>query len=555
MTNENEINQPTPNDWKREPSKRKWNSVIAEIKTSQNEYQEYMKLWKPEIPSYLNEHEFYCGIDVHKNNWRAAIYGLDRIHFSDPILGPVCMFTTDIDGREALIEMLTYFKVKRILMEVSGVYVNPIYDLLTAELPDDLMADIYVMNPRLIPKDLSQIRKTDKTDAMKLSRLASRKENLSRCYIAPREERAMRALCRYQKKLTQEKNRYENRLKGNLASIGCVFEFSFKSAYTIDFFEKWFNSDAESLIDFLEELEICGENKLIDFMGGKDELLSHWRFLRLSGLEKMVNLLYLGRIKSNYAELDLLEQRISDSLRYHEHYGDLYDRIQDIPGIGAINGAIIAVESGTFSRFRSNRQYQAYCGLAPKVFQTGNTLRMGTSYKMCNKRLKFAFKQAAMWIVNSIIRFPSNVDQTRSPLFLYAKRLSEKEPKYLKRVHKVASKISRIVYSMAKFGSIYAIANHSPSSGVQIENDIEVKMKFKRLEKELKALKGKTLKIIQSRYNKMPETMVDAYKRIDELSDSLSSEVKRVERRMLIEIELNRLNEKILRNTNGGDES
>lgn len=70
-------------------------------------------------------------------------------------------------------------------------------------------------------------------------------------------------------------------------------------------------------------------------------------------------------------------------------------RLQRIPGIAQVFGPMIIAEIGDISRFLSQRQFVAYCGLAPTVHQSGDKTHRGALRRDCNHWLRFAFIEAA----------------------------------------------------------------------------------------------------------------------------------------------------------------
>jgi transposase len=539
------------NDWFKAPAKEKWKAVIAELKTSNREFVEYIKVWEPGRTNYLEEHEFYCGIDTHKNSWRAAIFGLDKQHHTDPILGPVTDFEVNTTGRKALLEMLEYFGVTRVLMEVSGVYTFPLYDLLreSGKVSEE---NIYVMNPRQIPRDPNMIRKTDTTDAMRLSRIASHPDLLTRVSIETKEHRAIRAMVRFLKKKSQEKNRYENRLKGFMSSLGFVVEYSLKNQYVHQFLNAWCDSTRTMLADFTDQLKIHGDDALITLMGGYQLLHDEFGFVRLEPTDKRLLGLYLSEVITCQTELESLSRAVFKLLSTHPVYHDLYQKILDIPGVGEISAAIIVTESNPLNRFPSVRKYQAYCGLAPKLFQSGETVRTGSSYKMSNRRLFFAFKQAGMAVVNHVKGCEEANLDLGVPLYRYAKRLNDSGLKYLKMVHKVASKICKIVYSIANNGHPYS-DNYTTAQPAAVEiRDKQLSRQLKRLKKEVAYLNRRGRRALESRFAMIPNSMQEHLERVETLSDLMLSEIRQIELKAQFKEQIEDLTRRLSRNAGKG---
>lgn len=539
------------NEWNVKADKARWKAVSAEFSASKTNVLQYLKWWEPTLTDYLQCHEFYCGIDVHKHSWRAAIFGLDSDHFTVPLLGPVCEFEVTARGRTALLEMLNYFHVKRVLMEVSGVYTYPLYDLLTDQ-PRIPHLEVYVMNPRQIPRDLNMIRKTDKTDAMRLARLASRSELLTSCYIENKEHRSVRGLMRFIKKKIEEKNRYENRLKGFLSGLGVVAEFSFNSQTSVDFLKAWIDSGKNRLADVIDEMRCRGQEPLIKGMGGYELLHDDLGFITLNETDRTLFGDFLSEVVLAHSQLDSLKSTTLHLMYTHPVYGDLYKRLLEVPGIGELNATLICTESGSFGRFSSMRKYQAYCGLAPTILQSGETVKHGRSYKMSNRRLFFVFKQSAMVIVNLVKRVSASKLDLKVPLYAYAKRLVDTNMVYLKAVHKVASKLNRIVFSMAISGNAYSDV-YEPKNPTSVDvRDEQLLRRLNRMKKEMAYLKGRTRRTLEKRYAVLPSSMKDQLRLLEQYSNQVVSTIKRLETQALFEASIDALSVKLGLKSQGG---
>ena len=98
------------------------------------------------------------------------------------------------------------------------------------------------------------------------------------------------------------------------------------------------------------------------------------------------------------AVLDVLEEQVA-SLEHQirEHIGnhpDLKrrrDLLQSIPGVGEVSAATLLAELGDMAQFRSARQVAAFVGLAPRLHESGTSVRARSSLcKMGRPRLRRA---------------------------------------------------------------------------------------------------------------------------------------------------------------------
>lgn len=58
-----------------------------------------------------------------------------------------------------------------------------------------------------------------------------------------------------------------------------------------------------------------------------------------------------------------------------EHYGRSFQALQRIPGIGRKSAILLIAVTGDFARFDSSRQLISYLGLAPRVYESGSSVR------------------------------------------------------------------------------------------------------------------------------------------------------------------------------------
>lgn len=73
------------------------------------------------------------------------------------------------------------------------------------------------------------------------------------------------------------------------------------------------------------------------------------------------------------------------------------ERLQSIPGVGKLLGAVIAAELDGAERFRTNQKLWGYCGLAPSTRSSDRHTWHGPLLGHCNKWLRWAFVEAA-WV-------------------------------------------------------------------------------------------------------------------------------------------------------------
>lgn len=120
--------------------------------------------------------------------------------------------------------------------------------------------------------------------------------------------------------------------------------------------------------------------------------------------------------------------------------------IQTLPGFAERLSAIVATETGDFSRFPTATQFKAYVGIDPKVIQSGGSLRTGRITKRGNVHLRTAFYLAAQ------------VARCHDPELkaFYQKKKSEGKPTRVA-IIAVARKLCERVFAVVKKGTPYEI--------------------------------------------------------------------------------------------------
>lgn len=82
-----------------------------------------------------------------------------------------------------------------------------------------------------------------------------------------------------------------------------------------------------------------------------------------------------------------LEDYMEDIVK--QHYKDTFKSLQSIPGIGPKTSLMLIAITNNFNKFDSVKKLSAYVGLAPRVFESGSSVRgKGHITKMGNKHLR-----------------------------------------------------------------------------------------------------------------------------------------------------------------------
>lgn len=76
-------------------------------------------------------------------------------------------------------------------------------------------------------------------------------------------------------------------------------------------------------------------------------------------------------------------------------------RLKTLPGVGNILASSIALELGDIGRFPSPEQFSAYCGLVPRLHQSGSKSWHGKCLPQSNHYLRLAYIEAANVVVRN----------------------------------------------------------------------------------------------------------------------------------------------------------
>lgn len=145
-----------------------------------------------------------------------------------------------------------------------------------------------------------------------------------------------------------------------------------------------------------------------------------------------------------------LKQLISTIQHYDKQIDEIQSQIDEItlqinspifsiPGIGQRLGAIILAEIKNIDNFSSPAQLQAFAGLEPSIYQSGQMNNSGRMVKRGSSYLRYALILAAQSVCHYSPRFKSYLDLKRSQGKHYSVAVSH-----------AAKKLIRVIYYLLK---------------------------------------------------------------------------------------------------------
>lgn len=328
----------------------------------------------------------FCGIDVHKKNWRINVRN-DEFELEDYSQDPC---------EELLLNHLT----KR----YPGASFKVVYEAgfcgfgLQRSL-EKSGVNCIVVNPSDVPSsNKEKQRKTDKIDARKLGRQLS-KAALEAIYVPAVEMEHARTLVRQRGRLVRDQTRCKNRIWHLLMFSGLRLEADKPKQY-------WSRRFMESLRQLPCETEPL--RQALDIATG--EYLAVRQLL--TDATKQVRKL---SVQAPYAGVQKL--------------------LQSIPGIGVVNAMIIMTEIQDINRFKTLDKLCSYAGIVPDTGSSGDTEIVRGITHRSNHYLRPAIVESS-WVI---------IRKDPAMLMLYKKYCSMMVPN--KAIIKIAKHLlSRIRY-------------------------------------------------------------------------------------------------------------
>jgi transposase len=112
--------------------------------------------------------------------------------------------------------------------------------------------------------------------------------------------------------------------------------------------------------------------------------------------------MHLGALELAEGQLIQIERRLAERLTETEEM----KRLQTLPGVRPILGAVIALEIGEVKRFPSAEHLASYAGTVPRAHASGDKIRHGSLRNDINHYLRWAFVEAANAVSIHHLRHP-----------------------------------------------------------------------------------------------------------------------------------------------------
>lgn len=333
----------------------------------------------------------YAGIDVAKDTHYAAV-----MNNTGEVLVEPFPFENDAAGFCLLQKKLSSFPKDDLLigLESTGIYSENLICFLFGA--GYRLAVINPIQTATLRKTSIRKTKTDKVDTLLI--IKSLMVNTYRLYSErDAESLKLKSLCRFRQNLKKSKARLKIQLSGyvNLLfpELADFFRSGIHIAACYALLKK--HSSPEDIAALRLSVLSTLLSKASRGRFGKDTAEA------LKSLAKSsvgVKNAYISiQITQTIAQIELLEQQIDElEAVISDTMKNLNSVIMTVPGIGAVDGAMILGEIGDIHRFSSPGKLLAYAGLDPTVCQSGKFTAKSTKMsKRGSKTLRYALINAA----------------------------------------------------------------------------------------------------------------------------------------------------------------
>jgi transposase len=289
-------------------------------------------------------------------------------------------FATMTRDLEDLAAWLAEWNCTHLVMESTGVYWLPIYNILEDRL------QVWLVNASHVKQVPG--RKTDVNDAQWLAQLLEH-GLLKPSFIPERAQRELRELVRYRQTQIQEQQRVANRIQKvledaniKLASVATDIQGVSAQAMLRALCD---GEDDPAVLAALARGRMRSKREVLE-QALTGRVREHHRFLLGELLD---HLTYLD------GKLATLEERMQSLVAALPGFAEAIERLDTIPGVNTQTARMIVAEIGVeMGQFPSDKHLAAWAGLAPGNNQTAGKQRT-TRTRKGNRHLRQGLVQAA----------------------------------------------------------------------------------------------------------------------------------------------------------------
>ncbi|HDJ2890071.1 TPA: IS110 family transposase [Staphylococcus aureus] len=332
-------------------------------------------------------------------------------HYKDEKFQEEFTIQNNKNGYNYLLKYLNDLDHPQIIFESTGIYSRAMVRFCRVN-----QINYIEMNPLEAKFRTSSLRswKTDQADAHKLAHLAP---TLKQTDSLPTHESIffeLRERARFHLEIEIEQNRLKFEIVELLHQTFPGLEKLFSSRYSIialNIAEIF--THPEMVIDLDKDILIKHIFNSTDKGLSMDKAKKYAHQLVNIASESYPNVdrhsFLVEKVRLLIQQLKLSIQRLKqldDSMIQLAQQLDCFESIHSIPGIGKLSAAMIIGEIGDITRFKSNKQLNAFVGIDIKRYQSGATHSRDTINKRGNKKAR----RLLFWVVMNIIRGQHHYD-------------------------------------------------------------------------------------------------------------------------------------------------
>ncbi len=284
-----------------------------------------------------------CGIDVHKETVVATIDGQGLKRTTREFL----TFTSSLtDLKDWLLEN----GITHVVMESTGVYWKPVYQILE---PTELT--VWIVNARHVKYVPGH--KTDKKDSAWLCKLLLA-GLLKPSYIPPKQQRELRDLTRYRKKLIQDIASNKNRIIRILEDCNVKLSSVLSDTSGIT---------ATKLIDKLCDGKAITMDDINEVYHKKIQATREELWEACNGFMNEHHIYLLQTIRQNTMDTEKIILELNDRIRaLLSPYENILEHLREIPGLGHKTAEDLVAEIGLdMEVFPSENHLSSWVGVSP----------------------------------------------------------------------------------------------------------------------------------------------------------------------------------------------
>jgi len=369
------------------------------------------------------------GLDVHEKSVSVCVRSLrgKQVETSE------ATYPTFTEDLEQLRAWLVRLRVRCVAMESTGVYWQPVWNILE-QAPS---LHLILLNPQHV-KALPG-HKTDRVDAARIAELLQY-GLLRASFVPPPEIRQLRDLVRRRTHMVADRNRVSNRIHRLLETanvkissvLGKVTGTTFRSI--LEGLASAHQIRPEALALLATHKRVRPKRALLEKALRGCRLTDHFRFLLRELIEELDR--FSGKLRDWEVRID----------QHMQPYAELIDRLCAIPGVNRLTAWTLIAEIGTdMSRFPTAGHLASWCGLCPGNAESAGKRHAGRTSKG-NRYVRRALVEAA-W---SAARITRRRTFFTTLFFRISRRAGMK-----KAAIAVAHRILQVAYCMIRDGSSY----------------------------------------------------------------------------------------------------